>query len=152
VFLLSSRLQAIVYAIIDALPLPKKDTIEAMFRETLIETKDVHIILPVVLISVVVQVMRIGVHILCGGALGLLGNANILYFFILVPVTAMLMVLPLPFGVRESVGGALFAYAGFPLQAAVVMGFLSSLVGIGGGCIGGILFVFDKTHFTRKKT
>jgi glycosyltransferase 2 family protein len=34
-FLLSSRMQSIVYALIDALPLPRKAAIEAVFRETL---------------------------------------------------------------------------------------------------------------------
>ena len=64
----------------------------------------------------------------------------------------MMMVVPLPFGIRESVGGTLFAFAGFQVHAAIVMGFLATLVGSAASLVGGILFVMNKLHITRKTT
>jgi membrane protein DedA with SNARE-associated domain len=54
------------------------------------------------------------------------------------------MTIPLPFGIREAAGGALFALAGFPTNEAFVMGFLASLVGIAASFLGGIFFIEDK--------
>jgi glycosyltransferase 2 family protein len=151
-FLLSKKMQAAAYLLIDKIPLKKKDALKKILDETIIETHDVHILLPVGILSTVVQFMRIGVHIMCAGALGLLSAANIHYFFIFVPILAMMMVVPLPFGIRESVGGTLFAFAGFQVHAAIVMGFLASLVGSAASLVGGILFVMNKLHITRKTT
>jgi glycosyltransferase 2 family protein len=150
VFLMSKKLQAIAYLLIDRIPLKKKDALKRILDETIIESHDAHILLPVGVLSTVVQFMRIGVHILCAGSLGLLSAANIHYFFIFVPILAMMMVVPLPFGVRESVGGTLFALAGFRADAAIVMGFLASLVGSAASLMGGILFVMNKLHLSRK--
>jgi hypothetical protein len=150
VFLMSKKLQALVYLLIDRIPLKKKDSLKRILDETIIESHDVHILLPVGILSTVVQFMRIGVHILCAAALGLLSAANIHYFFIFVPILAMMMVVPLPFGVRESAGGTLFALAGFRADAAIVMGFLATLVGSAASLTGGILFVMDKLHLSRK--
>ena len=150
VFLMSKRLQALAYLLIDRVPLKKKDALKRILDETIIESHDVHILLPVGVLSTVVQFMRIGVHVLCAGALGLLSAANIHYFFIFVPILAMMMVVPLPFGVRESAGGTLFALAGFRADAAIVMGFLATLVGSAASLMGGILFVMDKLHLSRK--
>jgi hypothetical protein len=149
-FLMSKRLQALAFAFIDKLPFRRKDALRRILNETIIESHDVHILLPVGVLSTVVQFMRIGVHILCAGALGMLSAANIHYFFIFVPILAMMMVAPLPFGVRESVGGALFALAGFKVEAAIVMGFLATLVGSAASLVGGILFVMNKLQLSRK--
>lgn len=149
-FLMSKKLQTLAFALIDRLPFRRKDALRRILDETIIESHDAHILLPVGVLSTVVQFMRIGVHILCAGALGMLSAANIHYFFIFVPILAMMMVAPLPFGVRESVGGALFAFAGFKLEAAIVMGFLATLVGSAASLVGGILFVMNKLHLSRK--
>jgi uncharacterized protein (TIRG00374 family) len=149
-FLMSKKLQSFAYLLIDKIPIKKKDSLKKILEETIIETHDVHILLPVGILSTVVQFMRIGVHIMCAGALGLLSAANIHYFFIFVPILAMMMVVPLPFGIRESVGGTLFAFAGFQVQPAIVMGFLATLVGSAASLVGGILFVMNKLHIKRK--
>jgi hypothetical protein len=107
----------------------------------ILEAHDRHVILPVALLSVVIQLLRIGGNITCAAALGLLTPANVHYFFIFVPMLAMLMIVPLPFGVREGVGGALFMFAGFEPQAAFIMGFLTSIVGIIVSLPGGFLFI-----------
>ncbi len=149
-FLLSKRLQAVAYTLIERIPHQKKDMLRRILDETIIESHDVHILLPVGVLSTVVQFMRIGVHVLCAGSLGMLSASNIHYFFIFVPILAMMMVVPLPFGVRESVGGTLFAFAGFNVNAAIVMGFLATLVGSAASLAGGVLFVMDKLHLSRK--
>jgi uncharacterized protein (TIRG00374 family) len=149
-FLMSKKLQEFAYVLIDRIPLKKKDVLRRILDETIIEVHDVHILLPVGVLSTVVQFMRIGVHIMCAGALGLLSAGTIHYFFIFVPILAMMMVVPLPFGVRESVGGTLFAFAGFKVEAAIVMGFLASIVGSAASLVGGILFVVNKLHLSRK--
>jgi hypothetical protein len=151
-FLMSKKLQKAAYLLIDKIPFKKRDSLKRILDETIIETHDAHILLPVGVLSTVVQFMRIGVHIMCAGALGLLSAANIHYFFIFVPILAMMMVVPLPFGIRESVGGTLFAFAGFQVHAAIVMGFLASIVGSAASLVGGILFVMNKLHIKRKTT
>jgi glycosyltransferase 2 family protein len=144
VFLMSKKLQRLAYFLIDKIPLKQKDVLKRILDETIIEVHDVHILLPVGILSTVVQFMRIGVHIMCAGALGLLSASNIHYFFIFVPILAMMMVVPLPFGIRESVGGTLFAFAGFNVHAAIVMGFLATIVGSAASLVGGIFFVMNK--------
>jgi glycosyltransferase 2 family protein len=150
-FLVSSRLQRLIHGIIDRIPLWKKDFIRQVIDETILESHDRHLILSVGVLSTVVQFMRIVVHVMCGASLGLVSLANLHYYFIFVPVLAMFMIIPLPFGIRESVGGTLFALAGFKSQAAFVMGFLASLVGIAVSLLGGLLFVAEKAHTSREK-
>jgi uncharacterized protein (TIRG00374 family) len=144
-FLVSRRLQRFLHRVVDRIPLPKKESIRQLIDNTVIESNDRHIILPVALVSTLVQLLRIIVHVLCAASLGLLTTANFHYFFIFVPMLAMLMIAPLPFGVRESVGGTLFALAGFKVESAIVMGFIASLVGIVGSLLGGILFLTEKS-------
>lgn len=150
-FLISKRLQNIAHTALDRLPIPKKESLRQLIDNTIIESHDAHIILPVALVSTLVQFLRIIVHVLCAASLGLLTVANIHYFFIFVPMLALLMILPLPFGIRESVGGTLFALAGFKVQAAIVMGFIASLVGIVGSLLGGILFLTEKSGQSKHK-
>jgi glycosyltransferase 2 family protein len=149
-FLMSKGLQRFAFRIIDLLPIPQKEALKRILDETIIETHDTHILLPVGILSTVVQFMRIGVHVLCAGSLGLLSAANIHYFFIFVPILAMLMVIPLPLGIRESVGGTMFAFAGFQANAAIVMGFLATIIGSAASLIGGILFIVNKAQLSRK--
>jgi hypothetical protein len=118
-----------------------KERIGAIASEVILEAHDRHVILPVAALSTVIQFLRIGGNITCAASLALLTPANLQYFFIFVPMLAMLMIVPLPFGVREGVGGALFALAGFPREAAFVMGFLTSIVGIAVTLPGGLLFI-----------
>jgi hypothetical protein len=93
----------------------------------LIEAGDFHVLGKVAFFSIITQFFRIGVHILVAASLGLLTVANF-SFFHLCTTYSVLMTIPLPFGVREAVGGTLFALAGFPAHEAYVMGF-SGLTG-----------------------
>ncbi len=150
VLLMCKPVQAFVFKITDYFAILKKIRIKEILSELIIEANDYHVLGKVTLLSAVIQFLRIGVHICVAGSLGLLTSANYQYFFIFVPIIAMLMTIPLPFGVREAAGGALFALAGFPAQEAFVMGFLASVVGIAASLIGGVLFVADKIDLQGK--
>jgi hypothetical protein len=86
--------------------------------------------LSVAAVSILVQSMRIGVHILCAAALGIFYVNQTWYFFVIIPIIALLMIIPLPLGVKETVAGTLFGAAGFVYTDALVMEFLATLAGI----------------------
>ena len=151
IFLVSKPMQSAFFRITDSMTFVSKLRVKEVISEMLIEAGDFHVLGKVAFFSIITQFFRIAVHILVAAALGLLTVGNFQYFFIFVPLMAMLMTIPLPFGVREAVGGTLFALAGFPEHEAYVMGFLASLVGIGASCLGGIFFVTDRMTTQGKK-
>jgi hypothetical protein len=148
-FLVSSRLQRLSFVVLDLLPLPQtgKEKIRNAVSQAVLEAKDVTLMVRVSLLSLGIQVLRILVHICCAAALGVLTGANWHYFFIFVPIVAMLMTFPFPFGIKESVGGTLFALAGFTPSTAWVMEMLASIVGLMAAFPGGIFFI---THRPKK--
>ncbi len=148
-FLVSRRLQSLFYRLLDRVPIPKKEIIRTISSQMLLESKDRGLVLRVALLSAIVQFLRIGVHVLCGAALGLLSGANFQYFFIFVPVLAILLMIPLPFGVREGIEGALFGLAGFSPDAAMVMAFLASIIGIAASFPGALLFILSKAELRQ---
>jgi hypothetical protein len=143
ILIISSRFQKLFFSILSKTPLPPglKQAVASITREVILEAHDRHLILPVAALSTIIQLLRIGGNITIAASLHLLTPANAHYFFIFVPMLAMLMIIPLPFGVREGVTGALFTLAGFQKEAAVVMGFLSSIVGIIVTLPGAVLFL-----------
>jgi hypothetical protein len=150
-FVVSHPIQRLCFRIIDVVPLPSKERIIRLLQEIIIEAHDRHIVLPIAALSLLIQLMRVGVHVVCAASLGLLSIANFQYFFVFVPILAMLMVVPLPFGIKEGVGGSLFVLAGFSPdmpEAPIVMEFLASLVGIAASLLGGVLFVAGKLKRT----
>lgn len=143
VLIVSSRFQKLFFTILSKSSLPKilKDGISRLTAEVILETHDRHVILPVAVLSFIIQFLRIGGNITCAAAMGLLTLANLHYFFIFVPMLALIMIIPLPFGIRESIGGTLFMFAGFKPQPAFIMQFLSSIVGIIVTLPGGAMFI-----------
>ena len=148
-FLVSGKLQELLFSVLDKSSFPKKGLIRGIISEIILEAHDVHLIFPVAVLSTIIQFLRVSVSVLCAASLGLLSVGNVPYFFIIVPVVSLLMIVPLPFGVREGVGGTLFALVGFRPEAAMVMGFLASFVGIIASLLGGIFFILDKTLLSR---
>ncbi len=148
--LISKRIQALAFALLDHLPVPGRARIRSVIDEMLIEAHDKHIVGPVAVLSTVVQFLRVTVHILCAAALGLVSAGALHYFFIFVPILAVTMIAPLPFGLREGLEGSLFALAGFRPDAAVVMGFLASLVGIAVSLLGACFFLMGKRAAQRE--
>ncbi len=138
--------QRLAYAVLERLPIPQKTRVRGVVEEMVLEAHDSHIIVPVALVSIAVQALRVGVHILCAASMGMVSAATLHYFFIFVPLLAMTMVVPLPFGVREAVEGSLFAMAGFRAESAVVMGFLASIVGITVSLLGAVYFVTGRAQ------
>lgn len=150
ILLVSKPLQNLLFKFVDTVPVLRKTRIREVISEMLIEAHDMHLLGSVATLSILIQFLRIGVHAMTAASLGLLSISNFQYFFIFVPVIAMLMTVPLPLGVRETVGGALFAFAGFPTEAAFVMGFLASIVGLVASALGGIFFIAEKNFISGK--
>jgi len=150
-FLVLKPVQNIFFQLLDNVPFTATNKIRTVVSEMLIEAHDFHLLFIVGALSVLIQFLRIGVHLLVAGSLGLLTADNFHYFFIFVPIIAMLMTLPLPFGVREAFGGTLFSLAGFPQEASYVMGFLASLIGLAASSTGGLFYIVDRTVSSKEK-
>ncbi len=155
IVLLSQRLQKIVRGLL--LRLPKfgiRDTVIQVLDEVFIDRRgkeDKKALFQVALISFIIQSLRICVNIVCAQALGLFSFAVIHYFFVIFSVIALLMIIPLPFGVREAVGGVCFGLAGFSVEQATIMLFLTTIVCVIGSLVGGVLFVVDSNGDTSKR-
>jgi hypothetical protein len=104
---------------------------------------DKKMLLKVIVLSCLIQSMRITMHMLCAQALGIFHPGMIQYFLVIIPITALLMVVPLPFGARETAGGILFSMAGFSLEDTVIMEFLASLSGTLASLAGGVFFLIN---------
>jgi len=93
-------------------------------------------------VALVVQVMRIGVHVLFARALGL--HVGTAYFFLFVPLLAVIVSLPISLngiGVREGAGMILFGLVGLDRASAFALQFGTYLVAVGVSLIGGLVFL-----------
>lgn len=149
--IVSRRMQSMAFAVLDKIPLPQKDKIRSIVSELFLEVADRKILLPIISLSTLIQTLRIAVHVLCAAALGMLTMDNFQYFFVFVPMIAILMLIPLPFGVREVMAGGLFVMAGFQSEGSVVMQFLVSLVGLVTSAFSGVLFLANHFRVDRKE-
>lgn len=98
-------------------------------------------------IATVVQVMRIGVHVLVARALGL--HVALTYFFLFVPLLAVIVSLPISFngiGVREGAGILLFGLVGLDRGAALSLQTSTYLVALAVSLIGGVVFLVRIPH------
>jgi uncharacterized protein (TIRG00374 family) len=89
-----------------------------------------------------VQVMRIGVHVLFAKALGL--HVPAAYFFLFVPLLAVIVSLPISLngiGVREGAGMLLFGLVGLDRSNAFALQFGTYLVAVGVSMLGGLVFL-----------
>lgn len=143
--LISKRLQVIVRKLITKLPnfLPKEKiaiVMETVFIDRHSE-KEKKMLVSVMLYSLTIQTMRVLVHVLCGVALGIFTMERLPYFFVIIPVIALMMIVPLPPITKESVAAVLFEQAGFPVESAFAMELLATVVSIGASLFGGITFI-----------
>ena len=100
------------------------------------------LLLELLSVALVVQVMRIGVHILFARALGL--HVAAAYFFLFVPLLAVIVSLPISLngiGVREGAGILLFGMVGLNRASAFALQFGTYLVAVGVSLIGGLVFL-----------
>lgn len=93
-------------------------------------------------VATATQVMRIGVHVLVGRALGL--HVPMAYFFLFVPLLAVIVSLPISLngiGVREGAGMLLFGLVGLARGDAFSLQFTTYLVAVAVSLIGGVVFL-----------
>src|SRR5262249_679012 len=93
-------------------------------------------------VALVVQVSRIVVHALAARALGL--KIELAYFFLFVPLLAVIVSLPISFngiGVREGAGVVLFGLVGVGRTAAFSLPFTTYLVAVAVSLLGGLAFL-----------
>ncbi len=99
------------------------------------------------IVSLVVQVMRVGVHLATARALGL--SVPAAYFFLFVPLLAVIVSLPISLngiGVREAAGIQLFGLVGLPPGSAFSLQFATYLVAVAISLIGGVVFLVRIPH------
>lgn len=100
------------------------------------------LLLELLCVALVVQIMRIGVHVLFARALGL--HIPTAYFFLFVPLLAVIVSLPISLngiGVREGAGILLFGMVGLDRGSAFALQFGTYLVAVGVSLIGGLVFL-----------
>lgn len=93
-------------------------------------------------VATAVQVMRIGVHVVVARALGL--RVPLGYFFLFVPLLAVIVSLPISLngiGVREGAGIWLFGLVGVAKGMAFTLQFTTYLVAVAVSLIGGVVFL-----------
>jgi hypothetical protein len=93
-------------------------------------------------IAVLTQISRIGVHALVAQGLGL--SIPLVYFFLFVPLLAVIVSLPISFngiGVREGAGIVLFGLVGVSRAQAFSQQFLTYLVMVAVSLLGGLVFL-----------
>ena len=95
-------------------------------------------------LSFLIQGLRISTHIFCAAAVGIFIFNTLHYYFVIIPITAILMMIPLPFGVIPTIAGAIFFAAGFSAGDATVMEFLAAIAGIIGSSAGAVFFFIEK--------
>ncbi len=93
-------------------------------------------------VAALTQVSRIGVHALVAIALGI--HIPLVYFFLFVPLLAVIISLPISFngiGVREGAGIILFGLVGVDRAHAFSLQFLTFLVMVAVSLLGGLVFL-----------
>ncbi len=100
------------------------------------------LLLELLCVALVVQIMRIGVHVLFARALGL--HVPAAYFFLFVPLLAVIVSLPISLngiGVREGAGILLFGLVGLDKSSAFALQFGTYLIAVGVSLLGGLVFL-----------
>ncbi len=142
-FLTSRRLRRLFFALVERLRLPKREFITDLVAVTGLDVNHLPLMLKIGVLSFIIQGLRIAVHIFCAASFGILTAHNIVYFFIFVPLVALVMIVPLPVGIRETLGGSLFSLTGIASTPAILMQFMATVIGIAGSLWGGIEFLIN---------
>jgi glycosyltransferase 2 family protein len=91
-----------------------------------------------------IQALRVGVHVLVARGLGLsLTGAQVLQFFVLVPLLAVSLTLPISIngiGLREALAAILLPWTGLPAQSMVAVEVTTFLVQVAFSLVGGVVF------------
>jgi hypothetical protein len=103
---------------------------------------DRRLFLGLLAVALLTQVSRIGVHALTARALGI--HVPVTYFFLFVPLLAVIVSLPISLngiGVREGAGIVLFGLVGVDRAHAFSLQFTTYLVAVAVSLLGGLVFV-----------
>jgi uncharacterized membrane protein YbhN (UPF0104 family) len=87
-------------------------------------------------------------------ALSLGLKISVIYFFIFVPVTEILILLPVTiqgFGVRSGSYVTLFSQVGIASASAFALGFSMQIVKVIGNIIGGFVYLFSDVRVIKEK-
>lgn len=151
---LSKRLQGLCIKATRILPEGNfRSRVQSVFQELFIDRHDAverKTFLTVLFYSFWIQLLRVTVHVTAALSLGVFRLETLHYFFIFVPIVAIFTIIPLPMGIKETIGGTLFSSVGYSSESAFVMQFLATLIGIGGSLFGGITFVLDKKRESKE--
>jgi uncharacterized protein (TIRG00374 family) len=150
-FLMMRRLRRAFLALINKLPLPKKEFIADLVTATGLDIHHLGLVITIGFLSLAIQGLRISTHLFAAASLGILTSDNFVYFLVFIPLIALVMIVPLPFGVREAIGGSLFALAGIPIQEAFIMQFMATFTGVVGSLWGGIEFLINVPRGVHQK-
>lgn len=105
-------------------------------------------IMRLVLLSMVIQWLRVSTHVLVGYALGLeINPIVVLLFFVFVPLLSLAMIPPITInglGIREGLGILLFAQARIDGTDAFTLEFLTYLVSVAVSLLGFLFFIARK--------
>lgn len=100
------------------------------------------LMLRLVAVALIVQVSRIAVHVLVARSLGL--HIALAYFFLFVPLLAVIVSLPISLngiGLREGAGVVLFGLIGVGRTQAFALQFTTYLVAVAVSLLGGLIFL-----------
>lgn len=100
--------------------------------------------------GIVIQGLRVAVHVLVACGLGLaLSRAQVLQFFVLIPLLAVSLTLPITIngiGLREALAAVLLTWTGLPAQTMVAVEIMAFLVQVAFSLVGGVLFWHARAH------
>jgi len=100
------------------------------------------LVLGLLVVALVVQLARVGVHVLVARSLGI--DLPMTYFFLFVPLLAVIVSLPISLngiGVREGAGVVLFGLVGLDQTLAFTLQFATYLVAVAVSLLGGIVLL-----------
>jgi uncharacterized protein (TIRG00374 family) len=150
-FLTMRRLRRVFFALVNKLRLPKREFINDLVAITGLDINHFPLIAKIGALSLIIQGLRISTHIFSAAAFGILTADNWFFFLIFIPLIALFMIVPLPFGIRETIGGHLFSLTGIQEQAAFLMQFMATLIGVLGSLWGGIEFLLNMPRGVQQK-
>ncbi len=119
-------------------------TVKTIYDELHRLTRAPRVLVRVLALSVAIQFTRIGVHYLCGRAVGI--EAGFLYFALFVPLIEIVASMPISFGgvgVREAIAPLLFATAGVDATLVVAYTLSATAAGFTGAIPGAVAFMLD---------
>ncbi|HET6350429.1 MAG TPA: lysylphosphatidylglycerol synthase transmembrane domain-containing protein [Candidatus Krumholzibacteria bacterium] len=111
------------------------------------------LVMRLVLLSGVIQAMRVVTHILVGMALGIpMTPVTVAQFFVFIPILSLAMIPPITInglGIREGLGILLFAEAGIQRADAFVLEFATYIISVVVSLVGFVFFLGRRTGRPR---